>query len=131
MSHRFLLFSIAVCGGCGALLRYGLSAWANTLFQTTFPLGTFLVNMIGCCALGALSQATELSTSISPATKTAIGVGLLGALTTFSTFSAETLERIHQGQWTVAVANVLANVLIGLLAVWIGSAMVRGYWSSL
>jgi CrcB protein len=126
MRNHLLLLSIAVCGGVGAMLRYSISIWAYQAWPTWFPWGTFIVNMIGCCLLGAVSQASE--TAISPAAKAAIAAGLLGALTTFSTFCAETLDRLHHGHWPVALANVLANVVIGLLAVWLGATIVREVW---
>lgn len=126
MRNHMLLLSIAVCGGVGALLRYSISMWANQAWPISFPLGTFIANMVGCCLLGALSQVSE--TTISPAAKAALAAGLLGALTTFSTFCADTLDRLHDGNWPVAMANILANVFAGLLAVWLGAAIVRGLW---
>ena len=125
MREPLLLLSIAICGGAGALLRYSISVWVHNVWDTSFPLGTFLANMLGCSLLGALLQATELSPAISPTVRVALGVGLLGALTTFSTFSAETLDRMSTGNWTVACANIFANVVVGLLAVWFGATIVR------
>ncbi len=126
MRDPILLISIALFGGVGALFRYFVSYWANQAFQTAFPVGTLLVNVIGCCLLGALNQAANLSPGMSPTARAAIGVGLLGAMTTFSTFGAETLEQINHGAWFVAAANIVANVVVGLLAVAVGAAAIRG-----
>ena len=128
MSGNFgLLISIACCGGLGAVLRYAISSWAASTWGTPFPVGTLIVNVIGCGLLGALAQAAELTPTISPAWKTALAVGLLGGLTTFSTFGAQTLYCLTKGHLNLAVGNIAANLLLGLLAVWLGAATVRSW----
>ena len=128
-SNLGLLISIACCGGLGALLRYAISGWAASIWVTPFPIGTLIVNVVGCGFLGALAQAAELSAAISPTWKTAIAVGLLGGLTTFSTFGAQTFYCLARGHLNIAVANIAANVMLGLLAVWLGAAMMRSWLS--
>jgi CrcB protein len=76
--------------------------------------------------LGGLSQAAPVLQIVSPTTRTIAAAGFLGALTTFSTFGAETIERLHRGQVLVGMTNVGANVCFGLLAVWIGAMLARG-----
>ena len=130
MSSNFgLLVSIACCGGLGAVLRYAISSWAASAWSTPFPVGTLIVNVAGCGLLGALMQATELTTTISPAWKTALAVGLLGGLTTFSTFGAQTLSCLAKGHFNLGILNIAANMALGLLAVWLGAAAVRGWLS--
>jgi len=121
-----LIFLIGCCGGIGALLRYAVSSWAASVWATTFPAGTFLVNVVGCGLAGAFAQASVLTSAISPGWRMAIMVGLLGGLTTFSTFGVETIGCLTREQWNMALANVAANVLLGLLAVWVGAALARG-----
>jgi len=88
---------------------------------TSFPLGTLIANLLGCFLIGILigSGKTETNNSL----KLSFGVGFLGALTTFSTFGAETIGHAQSGNLGIAGANVAVNVVVGLLAVVIGMAV--------
>ena len=77
-------------------------------FGDAFPIGTLVVNVIGCCLLGFVAQFGIESTSLSKETREVIGVGFLGGLTTFSTFGWETFRRLQEGLWGVAAGNVAA-----------------------
>ena len=115
---------IALGGAAGAVSRYlvtlGCQRWAGT-----FPLATLIVNVAGCFCLGALMQSAWL-----PATaRLAVGVGLLGGLTTFSTFGHETFRALEKGQWNLALGNVSANLILGIVAVWAGVALVQRWGS--
>lgn len=111
---------IALGGAAGAVSRYlvtlGCQRWAEN-----FPVATLIVNVTGCFCLGALLQSAWLPA----ATRLAIGTGLLGGLTTFSTFGHETFRALEKGQWNLALGNVAANLILGLLAVWAGVALVQ------
>ncbi len=115
-----LLIAITVgsCGAMGALVRYGVSSLWNPS-DHSFPWGTFAVNIFGCFLLGALYYLPD-DIGISPALRTGIGAGFVGSLTTFSTLSLESLVRSSHGLWSIAVANLAASVVLGLLAVWLG-----------
>lgn len=116
---------IIVAGGLGALSRYQMSGLAHRLFGDGFPYGTLAVNVIGSFLIGLVMQ-TSLSTDIvPPAWRLGITVGFLGALTTFSTFSYETLGYIEDGNWTVAMANILFNVFLVIIAVSLGVWLAR------
>ncbi len=119
----FLL--VAAGGAFGAMARYGVGVLCADLGR--FPWGTLIVNVVGCFALGWFLQAAETSASISDATKLTIGTGFLGAFTTFSTFGVHTIHAWHQRSPMIAVANVAANVIIGLLAailgIWLASRL--------
>lgn len=107
-------------GAVGALSRYALSSWANPL-TASVPCGTLLVNVLGCFLLGSLACAAGLDqANISPQFKLAIGTGFLGSFTTFSTFGVETFERLNRGAAGYAIANIALNVIVGLVAVWLG-----------
>lgn len=112
-------------GGClGAIARHGF----NVLLKRydTFPWATFAANMIGCTLMGVVMAYFVLDKKFLPNHWQAlIGVGFLGSLTTFSTFSFQTLELLNEGRLGAALANVLMNVLVGLTAVWIGMKLVR------
>ncbi len=123
MNHVLL---IAVCGATGALLRYGVNEASYRLLGAHFPFSTLIVNVTGCLLLGILSELAAEAT-LSVGTHKAIGVGLLGALTTFSAFGHETFRRMENSQWLLAGGNVAANLCLGLLAVWLGVVLVRRF----
>lgn len=110
---------VALGGSIGAVFRYLLSIFMLQLFGSAFPFGTLLVNIIGSFAMGliyALGQVSE----VSPEIKALVGVGLLGALTTFSTFSNETLLLIQSGDWLKAFFNIALNLCLCLFMVYLG-----------
>lgn len=123
---RDLLF-VAIGGAVGAVLRYVISVAVQQKWTTPFPLGTLCVNVIGCFAIGLAAQA-HLANVLSPVARLMIVTGLLGALTTFSTFGHETYRTFfeHGGWW--ATGNIAANVIIGLLAVVLGAILGRFVW---
>ena len=104
-----------VAAAVGAPSRYVLDAYVQDRTDGVFPWGTLLVNVTGCFALGALTG-LGLYHHLDPAVRTAVGTGGLGAYTTFSTFTFETVRLAEEGALDEAVRNTLANVLVGLLA---------------
>jgi len=119
------LLSIAVCGAAGAVARYLLTAWVASWFNHWLPAGTFVVNMAGCFLIGLLFQLSVRMDLLSADVRLAVGVGFLGGLTTFSTFGLETYVTLEEGRWYIAAANVVANVVVGLIAVWAGMALAK------
>ena len=123
MNSAVTYIFIAIGGAFGACLRYFLSQLMLVWFGKSFPFGTLLVNIIGSLLIGLLyTLITHGYFQIVP-WKTFLGIGFLGALTTFSTFSMDTLLLAQQGDWFKAVLNVLLNVGICLFAVWLGSKL--------
>jgi len=122
MTHLLL---IGCFGAAGAVSRYLVSKWMLIWFGDAFPIGTLLVNVIGCCLLGIVAQFSIESTAISKETREVIGVGFLGGLTTFSAFGWDTFRRLQEGMWGAAAGNVTANLIGGLLAVWLGATLAR------
>ena len=113
---------LAFAGALGTLGRYGLSGWAYRLMGERFPYGTLAVNITGCLLIGFVMQ-TGLVTEIIPRTyRFVITMGFLGAFTTFSTFSYETLRYVENGAWLFAIANAALNLVLGLSATWAGFA---------
>lgn len=110
---------VSVGGAAGALARYWLSGWVNTAYAGFFPLGTLVVNVLGSLLLGFGMQAME-AFPVSAAMRTLLGIGFLGAFTTFSTFSYETVTLVRDGDWTRAVLYTVLSLVLGLLAVLIG-----------
>lgn len=113
--------AVAVGGGLGALLRFGISRWAAQAMGSGFPWGTLIVNAMGALLIGFLfAWFSQRLLGIGPATRALILTGMLGALTTFSTFSLETLELLQGGELVRAGLNVGANLVLSLILVWIG-----------
>ncbi len=97
------LLGIAVAGALGALARFDLSGLVHRFAGPGFPAGTLVVNLLGCFLLGAMLEMTRQTGWISPGARTIVGVGFLGAFTTFSTFGVETFRAIESDDWQVAV----------------------------
>jgi CrcB protein len=119
------LLVIGLGGFVGAIARYVLSGLVHRQFNSSFPAGTLLVNVLGCLAMGGLMALVEDRQLLTPAARMFLMVGLLGSLTTFSTFGYETMELMRDGNWPGSFANVTANVALGMAAVWLGRASVR------
>lgn len=120
MSYGITLFIVAFGGAVGAVSRFQITNWFIQWFGNSFPYATLAVNVGGSFIMGALMSALTQGTLISPHWRPLIGVGFLGALTTFSTFSFDTLVLFTQGEWLKAALNIIANVLLCLFAVAIG-----------
>lgn len=119
------LLAVAAGGALGAMSRYLASGWVARLApDSAFPWGTLAVNVLGSFCLGLLMGAgSEGRWLLSPTLRTFLGIGFLGAFTTFSTFSYETIEALRIGDHRVALGNVALSVASGLLACWLGLEM--------
>ncbi|MFB2636818.1 fluoride efflux transporter CrcB [Shewanella bicestrii] len=114
---------VALGGSIGAVFRYLISIFMIQVFGSSFPFGTLLVNVLGSFLMGVIYALGQMS-HISPELKALIGVGLLGALTTFSTFSNETLLLMQEGDWLKAALNVVLNLSLCLFMVYLGQQLV-------
>lgn len=121
--YKFWL--VFVGGGLGAVSRYGVTVLAVRLFGAGFPWGTLAVNVVGCFLIGLLFELAERTALISPAARLLLMTGFLGGLTTFSAFGLESWNALRQGESSMMAVNVLANNVIGLLAVGLGTLVVR------
>ncbi|MGV9719996.1 fluoride efflux transporter CrcB [Nocardia beijingensis] len=104
---------VLVGGAIGAPLRYLIDRAVQDRRDSLFPWGTFAVNVIGCLVLGALSGA---GTALSSPLFVLLGTGFCGALTTYSTFSYETVRLAERGAYFYAVTNVVVSVSTGVIA---------------
>ena len=116
---------IAIAGALGALCRWGISRTGYALFGAGFAWGTLIANVLGCFLLGLLMYTGLTTDKIPEALRTALAIGFLGALTTFSTFSYETIGYIEDGAWMLAALNIGANLAIGLGATVAGLVLAR------
>ena len=105
----------------GGVARYYLGALVpNVILVGRFPLGTLVVNLIGCFLLGVVGELSDRYQLISPLTRLAIVTGLLGGFTTFSAFGYETISLMRDGEFFLGALNIVLSVFLGLLAVWFG-----------
>lgn len=114
---------IALGGALGALGRYLLSTWVYNKGDFIFPWGTFVVNILGCFTLGMVYVWGMEKLAIGSNMRAFLAVGFIGAFTTFSTFSLETLNIIKDGEFKIALLNTLGSVILGLFAVWLGTVI--------
>jgi fluoride exporter len=126
------IIAVALGGSFGAVLRFFVSSGIYQWLGRGFPYGTLVVNIIGSFLLGLLTEALIVQkVTFAHDYRAAILVGFIGAFTTFSTFSLETLYLIEQGSLTKAVGNIFFSVTACILAVWLGLLCSRGlfFWS--
>jgi len=118
------LMSVGLGGFIGAISRFWVSGLAQKM-SDRFPFGTLSVNLIGSFLLGLLASLFLEKAMISQELRLFILVGLLGAFTTYSTFSLETFNLIRGGAWLFAGMNILGNVGGTLIAVWAGVSIAK------
>lgn len=115
--------AVASGGAIGALLRWGLSLWLSQP-GSHWPLGTLLANGIGAYVIGVLAALSATSAALSETTRLFLMVGLLGGLTTFSTFSLEAVQLLQRQLWWTAAGHISAHVIGSLLLTVAGFATV-------
>jgi CrcB protein len=113
---------VGVAGAVGAPLRYVVDTLVSDRVEGTFPLGTLTVNVSGSFALGLLSGLV-IYHGLSSSPNLILGTGLIGAYTTFSTFSFETIALLEEGEGRLAVLSVVGNALAGAGAAAAGLAL--------
>ncbi|MBF0357405.1 MAG: fluoride efflux transporter CrcB [Magnetococcales bacterium] len=116
---------VAAGGSIGAVLRYLVSGWVHQLMGHGFPWGTLVVNVVGSLLMGLGYFLLTERFMVSPELRMAILVGCLGAVTTFSTFSIETMNLIESGTNLLALLNILVSVVLCLSSVWLGMWLAR------
>jgi CrcB protein len=119
------LIAIAAGGAAGALLRFWVSTGVYGWLGRGFPWGTLVVNLLGSLAMGLLYVLFMERMNVTPELRAGLLIGLLGAFTTFSTFSLETLNLIEAAQLLKAGLNILLSVSACVLSTWLGVVIAR------
>ena len=124
------LLLAGIGGFIGSSLRYAASGYIQLWSKSiAFPYGTLAVNLIGCFAIGFLSQLAESRGMFTAETRTLVFIGVLGGFTTFSAFGNETINLWRDGENFLAAINVAAHLLLCLGAVWLSRALAYQIWS--
>jgi CrcB protein len=110
-----LLF-IALGGAIGSVARYLLTGLVVRASGPAFPLGTFVVNVIGCAAFGALAGLASTRISLSPEVRLFWFTGIFGGFTTFSSYAFDSFALVREGHFVAAGANIAGQVVLGLVA---------------
>ncbi len=124
MMNWLTLLAVASGGALGAVSRMLINGFANRHIPHTLPFGTLAVNLIGSLAIGMLFAWFHLNTSLSPHLKSFLVTGLLGALTTYSTFAIESFFLLESGHYGHAFANMALNLFGTILMAGVGYLMV-------
>jgi CrcB protein len=122
------IFAVFIGGGLGAMARFGVgeltAEWRD---KSGFPVGTLIVNVLGCLLIGLLAAYFAARQDISPAMQAFITAGFLGGLTTFSAFGLESVQLLNAGSYGPALLSIGLNILAGLgavaLGLWAGKAI--------
>jgi len=121
------LAALALAGAAGTLGRYGVGALMTRWLGDGFPYGTLAVNALGSFLLGLLAHVLLHHPSVPPSWRVPLTTGFLGAFTTFSTFSVETVKLLDAGQTGAALGNVAANLVLGLALAGLGLTLGRAW----
>jgi CrcB protein len=120
---------VGLGGALGSITRYLISQWVQAASKSVnFPFGTLTVNLVGCLVIGFLAQMAETRGVFTSESRAFVFIGILGGFTTFSSFGNETLNLFRGGEMWSGIANISANVIIGLFAVWLGRTISLLIW---
>ncbi len=120
------VLAVGIGGAVGSMLRYVLSGLVQRS-AVSFPIGTICVNVLGCLAIGFLSERMTVA-AIDPAYRAGVLIGVLGGFTTFSTFAFESLRLAEEREFGLAALNVTTSVASCLLAAWLGQRLAK-WWA--
>lgn len=116
---------IGIGGFLGAVARYGVALWIGQRWGSSFPLGTFVINISGSFLIGLLMVLFTERFMVNPQWRLLLVIGFLGAYTTFSTFEYETGALLKDGEWLFALLNVVLSVVVGFIALKLGEVIAK------
>jgi len=120
-----ILLIIGTGGFIGSVFRYILSQWMQRIFETTFPVGTLAVNIIGSFVIGIIYALSEKGGILTPEWRMFLAVGICGGFTTFSSFAYENLNMLNLEQYLYTTIYIAGSLIFGLLAVYLGNLTVK------
>jgi len=120
--ERFLWICLGGAAGTGA--RYLIALWAAQRFGSAFPYGTLIVNVVGCFAIAGVMHAAA-ALSWSPTLRSAVTIGFIGGLTTYSSFNYETSRLLEEGAVGSAIVNASVTIMGAFIAGWLGVLSAR------
>ena len=119
------LILVGVGGLIGSILRYLVAIFVARHVSPVFPLGTLIVNLIGCFLIGVLIALSERGNIITPEWRIFLATGFCGGFTTFSAFSYESIRMLQDGQILLVSLNVAISIIVGFAATYLGMLLVR------
>ena len=119
-------FWICLAGAAGTGTRYLIALWAAQRLGSAFPFGTLIVNLVGCFAIAAVMHVAG-TFAWSPTLRSAITIGFIGGLTTYSSFNYETTRLMEEGATGAALVNAIATILGAFAAAWLGMLCARQF----
>lgn len=120
------LIIVGIGGFIGSIARYWLSTFvSNYLSSTSFPYGTFVVNITGCFFIGVIYALFERGNILTPEWRIFLATGFCGGFTTFSTFSYESIRLMQGGEFFNLSLNVAASVILGFAATYLGMFIIK------
>ncbi len=119
------IFLIGLAGAVGTVARYWLSGIVARRFGETIPLGTFAVNLTGCFLAGLVFYLMQERYLVNQNIRTAVLIGMLGGFTTFSSLGLQTFTLLQDSEIGLAVLNVAASNVLGLVLVWVGYTLAK------
>ena len=126
MGNSLKIVLIVFAGsGLGGVARYGMQTWIFRIYPFTFPLGTFVVNILGCFLIGLFYALSEKGNLLTPEWRLALTTGFCGGFTTFSTFAYENMSLLRTGDYLFFGLYILASVVLGIAAVYLGIFVLR------
>ncbi len=116
---------VGLGGGIGSIARFLSQKGAERFLDSSFPLGTFLVNIIGSFVIGVVFALSERGNFLTPEVRLFLTVGICGGFTTFSTFSYDNFNMLSEKLWQFLFLNLAGSIFFGLLAVYLGIIIIR------
>ena len=119
---------VAAGGAIGSVARYRLSGWVlHQAVDWRFPLGTFVVNVLGCLMVGVLAGLAVKEDYFSTDVRLLLFTGVMGGFTTFSAFGLETFYLLRRGEYWIAGGNMVLSMAVGMLALFAGFQLIAHY----
>jgi fluoride exporter len=116
---------VGLGGGAGSIVRFLCQKYISESWPHAFPFGTFLVNIAGCFIIGMLFGIMEKGSMLDPQWRLLLITGFCGGFTTFSSFAAENIQLLKDGQVAYFALYTAGSVVLGILATWFGLALLK------